>query len=200
EAKGAWGSSAAENSSFTNVSVSLTSIYSLTDDLGYQGSQDLTSEEDPNLTQSKTQKPNKVAIVRMRRKKMKEENEDDEEDEAEWSSTSLRSPRVRRKPRPYSKTGQLRRNEHTSILESNLSTPTSKIKSSRWSMTEFRQYLCSCCHEKPVEENKASDSKERRDPNKNEKGVTGSINEQGRQEDPGGSPREGLDRSQKSRV
>ncbi|KAM9108078.1 uncharacterized protein AAG666_014885 [Megaptera novaeangliae] len=174
ETREVWESSGAENPSFNTVDVSLTSIYSFTDDLGYQGSQDLTSEEDPSLDRAKSQKRNKVAIVRMRRNKVREadENDDDEEDEAE------RSPGVRRKRHSYSKTRQQRQKEHLSILEGSLSTPTSKTKSSRWSMTEFRQYLCMCCHDKQksMEENKASDSKESRDPNENEDGVTGSIN------------------------
>ena len=153
-------------------------------------------EEDPSLDRAKSQKRNKVAIVRMRRNKVREadENDDDEEDEAE------RSPGVRWKRHSYSKTCQQRQKEHLSILEGSLSTPTSKTKSSRWSMTDFRQYLCMCCHDKQksMEENKASDSKESRDPNENEDGVTGSINKRERQQAPGGTPREGLGKSQEN--
>lgn len=128
-----------------------------------------------------------------------DEEDEDEEDEVECFPTSLGSPRVRQKQHLYSKTGQLRQKEPLSILENSLSTPTSKTKSSRWSLTGFHQYLCSCCHKNPksVEENKALDSKERRDPSENR--VMVSINEQGRQEALGRSPREGLGRSKKSR-
>ena len=38
-----WGPPGAENPSFNTFDASLTSIYSFADDLGYQGSQELTS-------------------------------------------------------------------------------------------------------------------------------------------------------------
>ncbi|XP_070464730.1 uncharacterized protein [Equus przewalskii] len=200
EIKEAWGASGAESPSLNNFDVSLTSIYSFTDDLGYQGSQDLTSEEDPKLAQSKRPKRNKAAIVRMRRNKVKEEDEEDEDDEAEESSASLRSPRMRRKQYPYSRTCQLRQKEHLNTLESSSSILTLKTQSSRWSLAELRQYLCSCCRrrKKSVEEKKALDPEKRRDPKENGP-VPGSVSEQRVQGAPGGTPGEDLGRSQENR-
>ncbi|KAF5920183.1 hypothetical protein HPG69_006454 [Diceros bicornis minor] len=199
ETKEAWGASGAENPSFSNFDVSLTSIYSFTDDLGYQGSQDLTSEEDLSLAESKRPKRGKATVVQMRRNKVKEEDEDDKEDEkdeAEGSPASLPSPRTRQKQYPCSRTCQMRQREHLSIWESSCNMPACKTKSSHWSLAELRQYLCSCCHrrQKSVEEHKPSDSKGRRDPNENGS-VPGSVSEQWMQGAPGGMPREGLGRS-----
>ena len=121
-------------------------------------------EEDPSLVPGKRQKRNKIAIFRMRRNKVREEDENDKEDEED---EARRSPRVRRKQHAYSKTRQRKQKEISGVLESNLSTTASNPKSSPWSMMKFRQYLCMCCRtqQKLVEENKASDSKERRNPN-----------------------------------
>ncbi|XP_011364814.1 uncharacterized protein LOC105296431 [Pteropus vampyrus] len=180
ETKEAWGASDAEGSSLNTVSASSTSIGSLTDDAGYQESQDLTSEEDASFAQSKRQKRTKVATVRMRSKGREEDQDkEDEEDEAEAPRTSLPSPR-RRKQRPPSRTCPPRPRERDSILESSFSVLTPNTKSSHWSLALFCQYLCSCCHgrQNSVEENKAVDPLGRRDPD--EKGpVTGSITEQG---------------------
>ncbi|DAA31837.1 uncharacterized protein [Bos indicus] len=198
EVKEAWGSPGVENPSFNTTDISLTPIHSFTDDLGYQGSQDLTSEEDPSLVPGKRQKRNKIAIFRMRRNKVREEDENDKEDEEDKAG---RSPRVRRKQHAYSKTRQPKQKENSGISESNLNTTVSNTKSSPWSMMEFRQYLCMCCRtkQKLVEENKASDSKERRNPDEKENGVTGSINEQARQQAPEGTPGEVPGKSQENR-
>ncbi|XP_061269031.1 uncharacterized protein LOC133245111 [Bos javanicus] len=198
EVKEAWGSPGVENPSFNTTDISLTPIHSFTDDLGYQGSQDLTSEEDPSLVPGKRQKRNKIAIFRMRRNKVREEDENDKEDEEDKAG---RSPRVRRKQHTYSKTRQPKQKENSGISESNLNTTVSNTKSSPWSMMEFRQYLCMCCRtkQKLVEENKASDSKEKRNPDEKENGVTGSINEQARQQAPEGTPGEVPGKSQENR-
>ncbi|CAK7309831.1 hypothetical protein VULLAG_LOCUS14966 [Vulpes lagopus] len=142
ETKGAWGPPGAENPSFNTFDASLTSIYSFADDLGYQGSQELTSEEDPSLPQSKRQKRSKVANVCMRKDKVKEE---EDEEEAESATLPRRSLRVRRKLPLYSRACQLGQKKQPSTLGSSHSTPTSKTKSSRWSIAGFLQYLCSCC-------------------------------------------------------
>ncbi|XP_043425406.1 translation initiation factor IF-2-like [Prionailurus bengalensis] len=47
EAREAWGAAGAEDPSLSTFDVSLTSIYNLTDDVGYQGSQELTSTRSP---------------------------------------------------------------------------------------------------------------------------------------------------------
>lgn len=111
---------------------------------------------------------------------MREEDENDKEDEED---EARRSPRVRRKQHAYSKTRQPKQKKISGVLENNLSTTASNTKSSPWSMMEFRQYLCMCCRtqQKLVEENKASDSKERRNPNEKENGGAVSVNEQGRE-------------------
>ncbi|CAM9274815.1 unnamed protein product [Rangifer tarandus platyrhynchus] len=197
EVKEAWGSPGVENPSFNTIDISLTPIHSFTDDLGYQGSQDLTSEEDPSLVPGKRQKRNKIAIFRMRRNKVREEDENDKEDEED---EARRSPRVRRKQHTYSKTRQ-RKQKISGVLESNLSTTASNPKSSPWSVMKFRQYLCMCCRtqQKLVEENKASDSKERRNPSEKENGGAVSVNEQGRGQAPEGTPGEVLGKSQENR-
>ncbi|XDC49775.1 hypothetical protein R6Z07M_000957 [Ovis aries] len=92
EVKEAWGSPGVESPSFNTTDISLTPIHSFTDDLGYQGSQDLTSEEDPSLVPGKRQKRNKTATFRMRRNKVREEDENDKEDEEDEAG---RSPRAR---------------------------------------------------------------------------------------------------------
>ncbi|KAK2084419.1 hypothetical protein P7K49_037452 [Saguinus oedipus] len=184
EIKEACGASIAENPSFNNFAVSLTSINSFTDDLGYEGSQELTidgsvknmlhsllldspKEEDSSLVQMKRRKRNKVSVLQMRRNDMKEEDEEDEEEEedkAEGPLTSLQSPRTRGMQCSYPRTLQVRHKEHLSVLESSLSSSTNESKLSGWSLSTFCQYLCSCCHrkQKSVEENKASDSGARR--------------------------------------
>ncbi|XP_036090706.1 uncharacterized protein LOC107521449 isoform X2 [Rousettus aegyptiacus] len=181
ETKEAWGVSDAEGSSLNVLSASSTSICSLTDDPGYQESQELTNEEDASLTQSKRQKQTKTATVRMRRQgKEGDQDKEEEEDEAEAPRTPLPSPR-RRKQHPPSRTCPPRRpGEHRSTSESSLSVLTPNTQSSHWSLALFCQYLCSCCHRRQnsVEENKAADPLGRRDPDK--KGpVTGPITEQG---------------------
>lgn len=130
---------------------------------------------------------------------MREEDENDKEDEED---EARRSPRVRRKQHAYSKTRQRKQKEISGVLESNLSTTASNPKSSPWSMMKFRQYLCMCCRtqQKLVEENKASDSKERRNPNEKENGGEVSVNEQGREQAPEGTPGEVLGKSQENRV
>ncbi|XP_077757168.1 uncharacterized protein LOC144315843 isoform X1 [Canis aureus] len=142
ETNGVWGPPGAENPSFNTFDASLTSIYSFADDLGYQGSQELTSEEDPSLPQSKRQKRSKVANVCMRKDKVKEE---EDEEEAESATLPRRSLRVRRKLPLYSRACQLGQKKQPSTLGSSHSTPTSKTKSSHWSIAGFLQYLCSCC-------------------------------------------------------
>ncbi|XP_025770958.1 ubiquilin-4 [Puma concolor] len=146
ETREAWGAAGAEDPSLSTFDVSLTSIYNLTDDVGYQGSQELTSEEDPGLARSKRRKRSKVATVRPRRDKAKDEDADEEDEDAENEGPprAARSPRVRRKRHPSSRTRPLRQ-EHPGSSESSPSTLTSKTKSSRWSLAGFRRYLCSCC-------------------------------------------------------
>ncbi|GAB5583869.1 uncharacterized protein LOC102901020 isoform X2 [Prionailurus iriomotensis] len=171
EAREAWGAAGAEDPSLSTFDVPLTSIYNLTDDVGYQGSQELTSrheapyvtgpvsgerasspalgfpkEEDPGLARSKRRKRSKVATVRPRRDKAKDEDADEEDEDAENEGPprAARSPRVRRKRHPSSRT-RPRRQEHPGSSESSPSTLTSKTKSSRWSLAGFRRYLCSCC-------------------------------------------------------
>ncbi|XP_045310393.1 protein PRRC2A-like isoform X2 [Leopardus geoffroyi] len=146
EAREAWGAAGAEDPSLSTFDVSLTSIYNLTDDVGYQGSRELTSEEDPGLARSKRRKRSKVATVRPRRDKAKDEDADEEDEDAENEGPprAARSPRVRRKRHPSSRTRPLRQ-EHPGSSESSSSTLTSKTKSSRWSLAGFRRYLCSCC-------------------------------------------------------
>lgn len=133
-------------------------------------------EEDPSLVPGKRQKRNKIAVFRMRRNKVREEDENDKEDEED---EARRSPRVRRKQHAYSKTRPRKQKEISGVLESNLSTTASNPKSSPWSMMKFRQFLCMCCRtqQKLVEENKASGSKERRNPNEKENGGADSVNE-----------------------
>ncbi|XP_044904872.1 uncharacterized protein LOC102901020 isoform X2 [Felis catus] len=198
EAREAGGAAGAEDPSLSTFDVSLTSIYNLTDDVGYQGSQELTSwvcmkrrhlpwdpwkeascppragislrheapyvtgrvsgerasspalgfpkEEDPGLARSKRRKRSKVATVRPRRDKAKDEDADEEDEDAENEGPprAARSPRVRRKRHPSSRTRPLRQ-EHPGSSESSPSTLTSKSKSSRWSLAGFGRYLCSCC-------------------------------------------------------
>ena len=155
-------------------------------------------EEDPSLVPGKRQKRNKTATFRMRRNKVREEDENDKEDEEDEAG---RSPRGRRKQHAYSKTRRPKQKENSGVLESNLNTTVSSTKSSPWSMMEFRQYLCMCCQtkQKLVEENKTSNSKERRNSDEKENGVAGSINEEARQQAPKGTPGEVLGKSQENR-
>ncbi|XP_012623246.1 uncharacterized protein LOC105873147 isoform X2 [Microcebus murinus] len=67
ESKEALQASEEENPSSNNFDVSFTSVYSFSDDLGYQGSQEFTTEEDPSLLKSRRQKRKKASILQMRR-------------------------------------------------------------------------------------------------------------------------------------
>nr|XP_012623245.1 uncharacterized protein LOC105873147 isoform X2 [Microcebus murinus] len=164
ESKEALQASEEENPSSNNFDVSFTSVYSFSDDLGYQGSQEFTTEEDPSLLKSRRQKRKKASILQMRRHEVKEEDEEDE-DEAEGPPTSLQSPRTKAWHRPHSGIPQLKHREQLGILESSLSlssslSSTSEAKWSCGSLATFCQYFSSCCPrmQKSVEETKASDT------------------------------------------
>nr|XP_058165849.1 uncharacterized protein LOC131280896 [Dasypus novemcinctus] len=170
EPKEAWGAPGVENPSFNKTGISWSSICSFTDDLGYQASQDLSSEEEPSFSLSKRRKRSKASTVRVQRHGAKEEDDEDEKDEdegkAKGSPTSSRAPRSIQKRCPHSRTRQLEHKEHLRVLESSLSMSTAEVKLSRWSLARLCDYLCSCCHrrQKAVEENKTPGSRERRSP------------------------------------
>ncbi|XP_077011809.1 uncharacterized protein LOC143678745 [Tamandua tetradactyla] len=152
EPREAWGAPGAENLSFDNPDVSWSSIYSFTDDMGYQGSQDLTSEEESSVSLSKRRKRSKVAVVRVERNGAKTEGDEDEEDEdckVERSAPSPRAPRTIQRQYPYSRASPLGHEEHLRILESSLSLSTAEVKMSRWRLAVLCEYLCSCCHRGP---------------------------------------------------
>ncbi|XP_045402465.1 uncharacterized protein LOC123634788 [Lemur catta] len=164
ETKEAWGALREENPSSDNFVVSFTSLYSFSEDLGYQGSQELTTEEDPSFLKPRRQKRNKFSILQIRRNEVKEEDEEDE-DEAEGPPTSLQSPRTKYQQRPHSGIPQVKHSEQLRILESSLSSSsTSEAEWSCGSLATFCQYFCSCCPrtQKSMEETKASGSEERK--------------------------------------
>ncbi|XP_039107357.1 uncharacterized protein LOC120244707 [Hyaena hyaena] len=146
ETKEAWGAAEAENPSLNTCDVSLTSVYSLTDDAGYQGSQELTGEEDPGRARCPRRKRGKVAAVRLRRDAVTGEGEDEEDADAENAGPprAAPSPRVWRKRRSSSRT-RAPRQEPPRALGSRLSTFAAETKSSGRSLARFRHYLCGCC-------------------------------------------------------
>ncbi|XP_032174928.1 uncharacterized protein LOC116576614 isoform X2 [Mustela erminea] len=109
--------------SFNSCAGSSTSVHSFTDDLGYQGSRELSSEEEPGLAPARRQKRSL--------RKHKGEKDEQEEDEADRGPPPRRSRRPRQKERPSPSAPG--------------SGAYSQSPASRWSLAGLRRCLCGCC-------------------------------------------------------
>ncbi|XP_012904392.1 uncharacterized protein LOC106004291 isoform X1 [Mustela putorius furo] len=128
-----------EDSSFNSCAGSSMSVHSFTDDLGYQGSRELSSvcrggrcatsetitltEEEPGLAPARRQKRSL--------RKHKGEKDEQEEDEANRGPPPRRSRRPRQKERPSPSAPG--------------SGAYSQSAASRWSLAGLRRCLCGCC-------------------------------------------------------